>query len=66
MTSSIKLLTSIQVAEWLQVKPQTLATWRAHRTGPDFVRVSSARRSIRYERDAVQAWIDSQRVVCTE
>lgn len=51
------LLTSIQVAAILQVKPNTLAKWRVTREGPPFIRVG---RSVRYSAREIARFIDRQ------
>lgn len=53
-----KLLTTEEVAAWLCIKKCTLEKARSMRTGnfPPFVRIG---RAIRYQRSAVQAWIQS-------
>jgi hypothetical protein len=59
-----ELLTAAEVAAILKVKPATLSTWRSNRDGPDFIRVGPSTRAIRYERRAIDDWIESQRVTC--
>jgi predicted DNA-binding transcriptional regulator AlpA len=56
-----RLLTDIEVAEWLQVSRRTLREWRANRRGglldgPAFVDVGGR---IRYQRSAVAGYIAS-------
>lgn len=51
------LLTSGEVAEMLRVSVSTLARWRSSDQGPPFVQIEG---SIRYQREAVQKWIDDR------
>ena len=46
-----------ELGKHLRVSPGTLGNWRTSKTGPAFVRVGGM---VRYRRDAVGAWIDSQ------
>lgn len=74
-TEMSELLTTAQLAKILQLAEVTLATWRTHnkrldaraaagekvteaRRGPPFITVGE--RGIRYDRAAVQAWLDSR------
>ena len=50
-------MTSPEVAELLRVSTATLARWRAAEQGPPFVQVEG---SIRYQREAVQRWLDER------
>lgn len=50
------LLTPDEVADWLQTKRETLATWRTQNRGPAFVKVGA---SVRYRRKAVRDFIDN-------
>jgi excisionase family DNA binding protein len=34
-----QLLTTAEAATYMRLKPQTLAKWRSHGKGPDFVRM---------------------------
>ena len=54
------LLTRTEAAEYLNVKPQTLAVW-VHRgvPGPAYVKVG---RSVRYRKSDLDAWIESRTV----
>lgn len=53
------LLGAKQAAAFLGVSAATLATWRVYRKGPVYVRIG---RSIRYDADALKAWVDAGRV----
>ena len=61
----LKLLTSAEVAELLQVKSATLSDWRNQRVGPDFIRAGANKKQIRYTFADIQAWIEQQRVSCS-
>ncbi|MEW1706962.1 helix-turn-helix domain-containing protein [Microbacterium sp. NPDC089190] len=45
-----------QIADFLQVKKQTLAVWAVEGKGPKFIKVG---RAVRYRRADVMAWLDS-------
>lgn len=47
-------LTPAETADLLRVKVSTLSTWRKREQGPPFVHLE---RSVRYERAAVEAWV---------
>lgn len=49
-----QLLTTGEVALWLQVAPKTLRNWRSAGIGPEALKLHS---SVRYDRAAVEAWI---------
>lgn len=51
------LLTTEEVAEWLQVPAETVAIWRKRNRGPKSIRVGKYRR---YRREDVEAWLDQQ------
>jgi excisionase family DNA binding protein len=53
-----KLLTLREVSEWLNVPPATLYDWRKDHKGPPGFRVGQ---NLRYERAAVERWLDEQR-----
>lgn len=55
------LLTRKAVADWLSLSPKTLANWSSMGLGPQHVKFPCG--SLRYERAAVQAWIESHRQV---
>ena len=58
MTTSNRanLLTPKQAAEYLQIKVQTLATWRNQGKGPKFCKVG---RAVRYRPEDLEAYITS-------
>ena len=70
-TDSIKqrLLTTEQAAVYLNIPPETLATWRCRGgKGPDFVRINKAdprtgrrtgRNVVRYSLDKLDSWINA-------
>ena len=49
-----RLMTTRDVADFLQINPNTLEQWRVRGRGPDFVRVGSR---VRYRREDVEAWL---------
>lgn len=55
--STNTLLDPRQAAEYLRVKPQTLANWRMNGRGPEYVRLG---RLIRYRIAQLEAWIAEQ------
>lgn len=57
---SVGLLSEDELAVMIDVKPQTLQTWRVQKTGPDFVKLGKA---VFYRRSDVEAWIASNVVV---
>ncbi len=60
---AVKLLTPRQVADLLQVREQTLATWRCNaRHDLPFVRIG---RAIRYRPEDVEKWLASRTVGTT-
>ena len=60
MTVEQKLLTPNQAAEYLGLKPQTLATWRCNaRYGLPFIRIG---RSVKYRLADVENWLKSRTV----
>jgi predicted DNA-binding transcriptional regulator AlpA len=52
---AIKLLTTKQAAEMLQLSASTLEDWRWKRIGPRFIRVSGG--CIRYDEVELEAWL---------
>lgn len=53
------LATTIEVAEYLKVKPGTLDVWAHRGMGPPFIRVESARR---YDWQDVRDWLEARKV----
>lgn len=53
------LATSAELAEYLNVKPQTLRNWVHLKKGPPFVMVEGARR---YDWADVNAWLEARKV----
>lgn len=49
------LLTTDDLAEQLQIKPQTLANWRHNNKGPKVTKLEGA---VRYKQSDVNFWID--------
>jgi len=54
------LLSEEELAGVIDVKPHTLAVWRAEGKGPDFTRLG---KSVFYRQVDVQAWIEANVVV---
>jgi hypothetical protein len=52
--NAVQLLTTEEVAVWLQVAPKTLRNWRSAGIGPTALKLRSV---VRYDRAAVEAWI---------
>lgn len=60
MNNSEKLLTRVQAAEYLGIKPQTLAAWTSlNRYDLPFVKVG---RLVRYRRSDLDRWLASRTV----
>lgn len=57
MTAVEQLLTTEQVADWLQVPAETVRIWRKRNRGPRSVLVGKHRR---YRRGDVEAWLEQQ------
>lgn len=53
------LATSAELAEYLNVKPQTLRNWVHLKKGPPFVMVEGARR---YDMTEVKQWLEERTV----
>lgn len=53
-----ELISNDQTAEQLNVKPQTLASWRALGRGPHFVKIG---RAVFYRREDIAGWLGQQR-----
>lgn len=52
--NAVQLLTTEEVAVWLQVAPKTLRNWRSAGIGPTALKLHGV---VRYDRYAVEAWI---------
>jgi excisionase family DNA binding protein len=50
-----KLMTTEEVARFLQVSPETVRKWRYQNAGPRSIRVSY--RNVRYEKEEVERWL---------
>lgn len=48
------LMTTEQLASYLQVSPRTIEDWRLHGVGPSYVRVG---KRIRYRPAAIEEWL---------
>lgn len=60
-TLTERYLTRAQTAEFLSVKPNTLAKWAMVGAGPTFVKINA--RVVRYPLSGVQAFLDNARTV---
>ena len=63
MTTGTKLLSRKEAAEYLGVKPQTLAAW--HITGKYGLPVVKVGRSVRYRIADLERWLESRTVGAT-
>lgn len=52
--NAMRLMTTEEVAVWLQVAPKTLRNWRSAGIGPVALKLHSV---VRYDRAVVEAWI---------
>lgn len=50
-----------QAAEYLNIRPQTLALWRMNNTHPDLLYIKVGR-FIRYRKSDLDAWLESRTV----
>lgn len=57
---SKKLMTTQETADYLRVAVQTIYNWRHQRKGPDYILVGG--RSPRYEQEALDKYLDANRV----
>lgn len=62
-TLTKQYLTRAETAEFIRVKPNTLAKWAMIGAGPAFVKINA--RVVRYPLSAVQAFLDNARTVGT-
>lgn len=60
LRSEIDLFSEEELAEVLEVKPPTLATWRAEERGPDYVKLG---KSVFYRKQDVLEWINANVVL---
>lgn len=60
LRSEIDLFSEEELAEVLEVKPPTLATWRAEERGPDYVKLG---KSVFYRKQDVLVWINANVVL---
>jgi predicted DNA-binding transcriptional regulator AlpA len=52
----IGLISENELASLLDVKPQTLQTWRMQKTGPDFVKLG---KNVFYRKLDVETWVEA-------
>ena len=50
-----------EAADYLNVKPQTMAVWRCNGNGPKFVKLN---RAVRYRLSDIEAWLESRTATC--
>lgn len=63
MTKPTDLLTPRQVADLLQVEPDTLEAWRGKRVGPEWMKLGDSKRSpVRYRRQAIEDFLKARTV----
>ena len=62
-TTSSRLLTRDEAADFLGLKPQTLAVW--HSLGKDVPRMVKMGRSVRYRISDLEQWIEGRTVRTT-
>jgi predicted site-specific integrase-resolvase len=55
----MELLTPKEASEILKVSIHTLAKWRSHGQGPDYIKTG---KSVKYSRDTVGEWITGKTV----
>ena len=58
--SDERLLSPVEAARRLRMKPTTLKSWRLRRWGPSYIAVS--RQCIRYRQCDLSAWVAAHRV----
>ena len=60
------LLTSIQTAELIGIKPQTLRSWRLYGKGPRYVRLGdSSKARVGYFESDILDWLNARRFSST-
>ncbi|MDO4919899.1 helix-turn-helix domain-containing protein [Kocuria sp.] len=52
-------LTTSESAEYLGVRPQTMANWRSAGTGPPFYKIGAA---VQYRVADLDTWIEAQKI----
>ena len=55
--SKRKLLTPSQLADWLDLSPNTVNQWRYLKRGPRFLKIG---KNVRYSEEDVLEWLDQQ------
>ena len=61
MGSGEGLLTEAQVAQFLKVRPVTLAAWRLHKRGPRYIAISHS--CVRYQIEDLKDFIESRAII---
>lgn len=54
-----ELLTTLELAEYLKVKPNTLDHWASQGRGPAYIKIEGQRR---YSRADLEAWLEGKKV----
>lgn len=55
MDSTLNLMTEQEAADWLELKPQTLALWRMKGKGPRYLKFPTG--TIRYDFEDLKVWV---------
>ncbi len=58
MTTQQHLMTTDEAAEFLDIHPATLATWRSEGRGPRYLKVGE--RNVRYQQEELERWLKAQ------
>jgi len=66
LTEADQLLTSIQTAEHIGVKPQTLRLWRHQGKGPQYIRLGDTSKArVGYSESDILDWLNARRFSST-
>ena len=55
----MELKTEAETADYLRISPATLKAWRRHKRGQVYLKLG---RAIRYDKEALDAWLDASAV----
>ena len=58
MTTQQHLMTTDEAAEFPDIHPATLATWRSEGRGPRYLKVGE--RNVRYQQEELERWLKAQ------
>ncbi len=65
-TEPAQLLTSVQTAKLIGLKPQTLRVWRLQGKGPEYIRLGdSPKAPVRYFESDILDWLNNRRFSST-